>query len=112
MFKTKKYTGKKQTRKASINWTADKTLFDDVKDTPEFKRGYEKEMLSEFAETIKALRTKKGLSQKEIANRVGTKQQVISRLEKGVDDIKLSTFFRIANVLHINLDKFVHEMRR
>jgi ribosome-binding protein aMBF1 (putative translation factor) len=107
-----KSVGSKQTGKASIDHTAYKTMFDDVKDTPEFKRGYEKEMLREFAETIKASRTKKGFSQKKVADEVGTKQQVISRLENGVDDIKLSTFFRVANVLHIDLDKFVHALRR
>lgn len=109
-----KKNGQKRGRvkKASIDMNADKTLFDDVRNRPEFKRGYEKEMLREFAETIKVLRTKKGLSQKQVADKVGTKQQVISRLEQGVEDIKMSTFFRVANVLHINLDCLVHAIKK
>jgi len=103
---------KKQEKKAFIDMAAHGTLYDDVKNTPEFKHGYEKEMLQEFAGTIKKLRTEKGLTQKQVAVKVGTKQQVISKLENGVDDIKLSTFFKIANVLHMDLEKFVHAARR
>lgn len=103
---------KKSIKNASIDMSVDKTIFDDVKDTPEFKRGYEKEMLSEFAYEITRLRKKMGYSQQDIAVKAGTKQQVISRLESGVDDIKLSTFFRIANVLHMDLGMFVNAARK
>ncbi len=108
----KQKVGKPRAKKAVINFTAHKTMYDDVKNSRAFKRGYEKEMLLEFAETIKGLRTKRGLTQKEIALKARTKQQVISRLESGVEDIKLSTFFRIATVLHLDLEKFVHDSKR
>lgn len=108
----KKSTKISRANKPSIDVTADKTMFDDVKNTPEFKRGYEKEMLKEFAFAIKTLRAGQGLTQKQVAAKAGTKQQVVSRLENGVEDIKLSTFFRIANVLRMNLESFVHAARR
>ena len=97
---------------AVINLKSYKSLFKDVRNFSAFKRGYEKEMLREFAEAIRLLRTKNGYSQKDVAKRAGTKQQVISKLENGVDDIKLSTFFRIAHVLHMDLAGFVHSVHR
>ena len=102
----------KKSKKAVIDFKAHKTMFDDVKNKPAFKKGYEKELLAEFAESVRELRSKYGMSQKDVAKKAGTKQQVISRLEQGVDDIKLSTFFRVANVLHMDLDRFIHDVRK
>jgi transcriptional regulator with XRE-family HTH domain len=49
---------------------------------PEMQRMFEEEVANrEFAQKIYQLRTKAGLSQAELARRVGTTQSVISRLE-------------------------------
>lgn len=49
---------------------------------PEMQRLFEEEVANrEFAQKIYRLRTKAGLSQAELARRVGTTQSVISRLE-------------------------------
>ena len=48
-----------------------------------------------LAETLKAERIKAGLTQEQLADRIGTKKTYISRLENGKADIKLNTLFRI-----------------
>ena len=48
-----------------------------------------------LAETLKAERIKAGLTQEQLADRIGTKKTYISRLENGKSDIQLSTLFRI-----------------
>ena len=102
-------TRKAKAKAASINYGSDEWLFNDVKDNPEFKRGYQKEMIAELIETMKKTRLKKGISQQRFAKLVGTKQQVIARLEKhGADDMKLSTFLNMTNILHIDPRKLLH----
>lgn len=48
-----------------------------------------------LAETLKEERLKAGLTQEQLAERIGTKKTYISRLENGKADIQLSTLFRI-----------------
>ena len=96
-------------KKAFIDMTSDEHLFDDVRHTPEFKRGYEKEMISGLIEEIKIARLKRKLTQQEFATLIGTKQQVVARLEKeGAKDMKLSTFVTIAHELKIDPRKLLH----
>ncbi len=42
------------------------------------------------------------MTQKELADKVGTVRSYISRIERGETDMQLSSFLRIANALHIN----------
>ena len=48
-----------------------------------------------LAQTLKEERKRVGLTQQELADRIGTKKTYISRLENGKADIQLSTLFRI-----------------
>lgn len=48
-----------------------------------------------LAETLRAERMKAGLTQEQLAERIGTKKSYISRLERGKADVQLSTLFRI-----------------
>ena len=48
-----------------------------------------------LAETLKEERLKAGITQEQLAERIGTKKTYISRLENGKSDIQLSTLFRI-----------------
>lgn len=48
-----------------------------------------------LAQTLKEERLRAGLTQKQLAERIGTKKTYISRLENGKSDIQLSTLFRI-----------------
>lgn len=57
-----------------------------------FERGAESFVL---AERLKEERLKAGLTQEELATKIGTKKSYISRLESGKGDIQLSTLFKI-----------------
>ena len=48
-----------------------------------------------LAETLKEERRRVGLTQEQLAEKIGTKKTYISRLENGKADVQLSTLFRI-----------------
>lgn len=75
----------------------------------EFKAEYDK-FQPEFA-VIRAIiraRVQRGITQKELANKVGTKQSVISRLESGRANPTVSFLKKLAQALNFHLEiKFV-----
>ena len=48
-----------------------------------------------LAATLKEERLRAGLTQEQLAERIGTKKTYISRLENGKADVQLNTLFRI-----------------
>ena len=52
-----------------------------------------------LAECLKEQRRLAGLTQQQLADRIGTKKSYISRIENGRSDVQLSTLFRIFNGL-------------
>jgi DNA-binding XRE family transcriptional regulator len=48
-----------------------------------------------LAQTLKEERLRAGLTQEQLAEKIGTKKTYISRLENGKADVQLSTLFRI-----------------
>lgn len=48
-----------------------------------------------LAERLKEERLKAGLTQEQLASKIGTKKAYISRLENGKADVQLSTLYRI-----------------
>ena len=48
-----------------------------------------------LAETLKEERRRAGLTQQQLAERIGTKKTYISRIENGKSDVKIGTLFRI-----------------
>ena len=81
-----------------------RTSWEDVQatrgDRPARRRGYEKAGRAiRLAFEIRALREKKGLSQRELAERVGTTQSAIARLEAGNISPSLPTLDKIAHAL-------------
>lgn len=48
-----------------------------------------------LAQTLKEERLKAGLTQEQLAEKIGTKKTYISRLENGKADVQLNTLFRI-----------------
>lgn len=81
-----------------------RTTWDEAKarraDSPERRRGYERAGRAiRLAIEIRALREKKGLSQRELAELVGTTQSAIARLESGHISPTLPTLDRIAAAL-------------
>jgi DNA-binding XRE family transcriptional regulator len=71
---------------------------------PEVRREYE--ALKPKYDMIRSLierRSKLGISQTELARIIGTKQPAISRLEKGDYNTTLSTFFKVADALDLDV---------
>lgn len=48
-----------------------------------------------LAQTLREERIRTGLTQQQLAEKIGTKKTYISRLENGKADVQLSTLFRI-----------------
>jgi DNA-binding XRE family transcriptional regulator len=48
-----------------------------------------------LAQTLKEERIRAGLTQEQLAEKIGTKKTYISRLENGKADVQLTTLFRI-----------------
>ena len=57
-----------------------------------------------IGENIKKVRKEKGLTQKELGDRLGVKQATISMFEKDQTNIKLTTVIKIANALGVDVD--------
>ena len=55
--------------------------------------------------TVRALRLRLGLSQTALAERVETSQPHIARIERGTEDIQLSTFRRLAEALGVDCNQ-------
>ncbi len=73
-------------------------------DTPERRAGYERARLAhELGAKVRALREARGLSQAELARRMGTTQSVIARLELGGAEPRLDTLRRVCAVLDADL---------
>jgi DNA-binding XRE family transcriptional regulator len=53
----------------------------------------------ELTRQIIALRLRKGLTQRELAHRIGTTQSVIARIENGGQNLSIRTLTKIANEL-------------
>lgn len=84
------------------NW---KTFEKDLLKNPEFKKEYER-LQPEYA-VISAMieaRIKKGITQKKLAEKMGTKQSVISRLESGRANPSVEFLKKLAQALGSNLE--------
>jgi len=81
--------------------------------SPEFKKAWEN--LDPEFQVLKAMikaREKTGISQAELARRVGTKQSVISRLEHGAfSKATLETIKKMADALDMRLEIKLHHKR-
>ena len=62
-----------------------------------------------IGEQIRAIRKEEGLSQKELASKLGVSQQLISRIEKGKENVSLLTLKNIAGILAKKVTIFIKE---
>jgi ribosome-binding protein aMBF1 (putative translation factor) len=90
-----------------------RTLKDYIADqmkNPEFKKAWD-DLDPEF-QVLKAMikaREKSGISQAELAKRLGTKQSVVSRLERGAfSKASLETIKKVADALDMRLELRLH----
>lgn len=82
---------------------------------PELRRLYEEEIVNfEVGLAIRAARERKGVTQKELAKKIGTTQSVISRLEDAdYEGHSLSILQRIAKALNCRLSiQFKHSGKK
>ena len=73
---------------------------------PEFKKAFDEEdVYARLAIQIAQLREKQGLSQEDLAKRLHTSQQMVSRLEDPHNrSFSLNTLVKLANAFHKKLD--------
>ena len=77
-------------------------LNEELKD-PEFKKLYEEEKyLLELGMVIAEAREKKGLSQKELAQKSQVTQQQLSKIENGIN-CNMLTFIKVSSALGLGL---------
>jgi len=77
--------------------------------SPEVKAEYDKlKILYDIKREIIKLRLDQGLSQKELADKVGTKQSAISRLESGEYNPSVEFLNKVANALGKELEVKFH----
>jgi ribosome-binding protein aMBF1 (putative translation factor) len=70
----------------------------------EYERAYAKARLAaEVGERVRAAREAAGISQRELARRIGTSQAVITRLEAGGVGATLTTLQRVATALELEV---------
>lgn len=76
-------------------WTAERALRD-----PEFADGYERGFQAfKLGVMLKSAREQAGLTQAEVARRLGTHKSAISRMEHHADNIRLTTLQRFAEAV-------------
>ena len=81
---------------------------DDVRrhtaESAEFRKEYERlETFSKIAHRVILRRAELGLTQKELADRIGTKHSAISRIESGQHATSVSTLQKLAIALDLDL---------
>ena len=87
-----------------MNMKTYKQLKTELLKDKEIKRNY-KELCPEFSliEIIIRRRIKKGLTQRDLAQKIGTKQSAISRLESGTYNPTFSFLQKLADALGVRL---------
>lgn len=70
------------------------------------------EVLGEFGRRIRRTRLKAGLSQEELAHRVGLHRTYIGSIERGERNIGLLNIAALATVLQVDASTFVTGLRR
>jgi DNA-binding XRE family transcriptional regulator len=75
------------------------------KTDPDFARGFDEGYLDfKIGMILRQAREEAGLTQEELADRVGTQKTAISRIENHAEDIKLSTIQKVAKALGRSLE--------
>ena len=75
------------------------------KTDPEFAKGFDEGYRDfKIRVILRQAREEAGLTQEELADRVGTRKTAISRIENHAEDIKLSTIQKVAKALGKNLE--------
>lgn len=60
---------------------------------------------------VKMLRKRQGLSQKELGEKIGVSQQVISRIENGQEEIPIDVLLRLAMYFKVTTDRVLDHQK-
>lgn len=63
--------------------------------------------LKELGKRIEKLRKEKGMSQNELARRLGTKNNQIRRIEKGLANCTVATLWKVAEALEVEFGELL-----
>ena len=67
---------------------------------PDYDRLYnEQKQILDIAIMIAEMREKRHLTQEDLAQKIGSSQSVVSRIERGIENITLKKLFKIAKAL-------------
>ena len=66
-------------------------------------------MENHFLDNIKRLRNEKGISQKEMANRLGFAQSNYNKIEKGIVELTVNRLYEIAEILGVSIFQILLE---
>ena len=81
-------------------------------DSPAARAGYEQARSAyEIGRMVRELREARGLSQRELAARMGTTQSVVGRLEAGGSRPTIVTLDRVADALGLRLEVRFHDVQ-
>jgi len=69
----------------------------------EAKRRYTDSLCKHIGNEIRKIRKQEGLSQVKLAKKVGMSQQIISRIERGNENISIATLKRITDALEVKV---------
>jgi transcriptional regulator with XRE-family HTH domain len=82
-------------------------------ESPATVAGYEQACAAhEVGRMVRGLREARGLSQRELAERMGTMQSVVGRLEAGGSRPTIVTLERVAHALGLQLEVRFHDRQR
>jgi len=102
---TKSTTPDRELSAGRVKWSSVREkIADRYQHDPAYRAGWDKTARRHaLASKIRTLRQERGLSQQELARRVGTSQAAIARLELGGAEPRLETLERIAEAFDMNL---------
>lgn len=86
---------KKTELKECRSWEETKNVLYGPAGTPTREAFEQEAELFILSEKLREARLEAGITQEELANRIGTKKSYISRLENGHADVQLSTLYKI-----------------
>jgi len=70
----------------------------------ETKKSHIDSLCKHIGNEIRKIRKQKGLSQVKLAKKIGISQQIISRIERGDENISIATLKRITNALEVKVN--------
>ena len=66
------------------------------------------DLLFKIGQSVRYLRLKKGISQEELAFKSNLNPNSISTLERGLNNIKIKTLYKIAEALNVQVDEILN----